>query len=525
MRTLAVIALVLSAPAWSLAQETKKLGKTLPEWVAMMDTGNAKTKVEACQVIGDWQRGGGPAVGALVKLLHDKDALVRFAAAEALGRIGPPAKDAVPVLIELVKAENIDLRVAALDALGGIGPRAKDAVPVVVTAAGERDNAVANAALRALHHIGVASKEVVAAIKTASKDKDASVRRQAFITWADVMPDQDADAAGVAAALGDTNADVRFAALGAWTRLYRGLPAGNSALIRLLQDADPGIRKQALAMLVESCAKQIDPDVVKALQGLLNDPDGVVRAQAVQGLSYRMLPQQAEPKMESDPTLVKVLIDITKTGEPEARRAAVTALGRLSQNDAVVPLLSDKNPAVRREAAVQLLKAKAKLDAEANHVLAALLHDKDPDVRGEAARALATLGKAATTLLVQALDDPSTFVRQAAASALGAGGGQDKGVVGALQARLEDKDEMVRAAAATALIASSAKSAKAINVLRACLKSSDLSLQNSILKELIKVVVVLPVELAPALEELVLDPSPLIRRDAVLLLLMRFVEG
>ena len=139
MRTLVLIALFITGPAWCRAgDDTKKQGKTLAQCVAQLESADPKARVEACQVIGDWQRQAGSAVAPLVKLLKDKDAKVRFAAAGALGRIGPPAKDAVGALIELVQGDNSDIRVAALEALSGIGPRAKEAAPAVVNAAGQQ---------------------------------------------------------------------------------------------------------------------------------------------------------------------------------------------------------------------------------------------------------------------------------------------------------------------------------------------------------------------------------------------------
>ena len=144
----------------SADDDTMKLGKTMQEWTAELNTEDAKRQIHACQVLGDWRRAAAPVVPALVKTLEAKDANVRFAAAGALGRIGPPAKSAVPALLALEKAPDLELRLAAFDALGGIGPSAKDAVPALVAAVGERETLVALAGLRALRHIGVASKEV-----------------------------------------------------------------------------------------------------------------------------------------------------------------------------------------------------------------------------------------------------------------------------------------------------------------------------------------------------------------------------
>ena len=95
MRNLVILALLAAYPGLARADDEKKMGKTLPEWVKLLEAKDAKLRVQACQVLGDWRRDGKDAVGPLTKTLQDKDANVRYAAAVALGRIGPPAKEAV----------------------------------------------------------------------------------------------------------------------------------------------------------------------------------------------------------------------------------------------------------------------------------------------------------------------------------------------------------------------------------------------------------------------------------------------
>jgi HEAT repeat protein len=231
--------------------------------------------------------------------------------------------------------------------------------------------------------------------------------------------------------------------------------------------------------------------------------------------------------------LLAVLTDVAKTGDALARAAAAAALARFlpqeaaSVGPAFTALLTDKNPAVRRQAATGLLTTKAASGAAAT-VLVKLVQDPNgtPEVRGEAARALARAGQhvaVARPVLVEALGDTSAFVRQAAAEALATVAAQDKAAVTALQARLDDGDAFVRVAAATALVANSAKNPKVLDVLRAGLKNSDRNLQQAVLTGLAGILV-LPPGLDPVLEELALEPSPQIRRDAVLLLSAEYLR-
>jgi HEAT repeat protein len=68
--------------------------------------------------------GDAPAMASLTDLLKDRVAAPD--AAEALGRIGPPAKAAVPALRDLLKDKNPDVRKAAGEALKKIDPGAAD---------------------------------------------------------------------------------------------------------------------------------------------------------------------------------------------------------------------------------------------------------------------------------------------------------------------------------------------------------------------------------------------------------------
>jgi HEAT repeat protein len=214
---------------------------------------------------------------------------------------------------------------------------------------------------------------------------------------------------------------------------------------------------------------------------------------------------------------------------PEARRDAAAVLGHCLPKDeqeitkAMREVLKPGNPAsVRREAAVRLISATMEQDDEASKVLRQLLQDKHlpPEVRAETARALATVGtqiKWARPLLIEALSDDSALMRQSAAQALGSVGGTE--AVTALSAQMEDKDALVRINAAVALLANGAKNDKVLEALEAGLKSTESGVLNHVLQALARVIV--PRELDRAVQELVLDPSPEVRRSAVLLLVRR----
>ena len=77
---------------------------------------------------------GPPAIPQLIDLLKSPDADVRLIAAQVLARMGSDAKEAVPNLIPLLKDPDERVRKAATRTLGRIGPDAAAAVPELMQA-------------------------------------------------------------------------------------------------------------------------------------------------------------------------------------------------------------------------------------------------------------------------------------------------------------------------------------------------------------------------------------------------------
>jgi HEAT repeat protein len=118
---------------------------------------------------------GPAAVPELIRALQDSDSKVRVAAAEALGKIGPPAAASVPTLIELLDDEDSWLRAA--ETLGQIGREARAAVPKLLAKlegmqplSGSHDYL---AVIQALGGIGPEARPAVPAILRASNFEDA----------------------------------------------------------------------------------------------------------------------------------------------------------------------------------------------------------------------------------------------------------------------------------------------------------------------------------------------------------------
>lgn len=164
-------------------------------------------------------------------------------------------------------------------------------------------------------------------------------------------------------------------------------------------DEDPRMRRLACDLL----SSLDDDSAIRALHQATGDPDGLVRARAVEGLAARGRLERAER--------YRGLAD----DDARVRLAAVRAL---DDGPASAALLYDADPSVSAAAAVRLLDGDG---VEAIETLEALLSHDDPEIRLVAVRALRDAPSAPLTRVVAArLEDPSAAVRAEALEALAA---------------------------------------------------------------------------------------------------------
>jgi HEAT repeat protein len=166
-----------TAPADPILDTLRKAFPALRKGVSDPVAAARLQAVEALETMGP---AAGPAVPELIQALRDPNLLVRWAAARALGKIGPEqAAAAVGPLGRLLFDPDLDVDLAAATALERFGPLARGAVPQLVRALGASDEQKRLAVIRTLTSIGTDAAPAIPALAVALSDPETMVRRQA----------------------------------------------------------------------------------------------------------------------------------------------------------------------------------------------------------------------------------------------------------------------------------------------------------------------------------------------------------
>jgi HEAT repeat protein/sRNA-binding regulator protein Hfq len=209
-------------------------------------------------------------------------------------------------------------------------------------------------------------------------------------------------------------------------------PTGVEVLKRDAHSSNPLVRQRAVFGLGEA----LDAGMQQLLYGALKDADPRVRATAAHALRFN--------------DAVNALIGVLDDRDGEVRTYAAATLGDLQNPLAVKPLLAatkDVHPSTRAQAAAALGKIGAR---EATAALAAASGDASAEVREKAVVALGQIkDSAAVPSLLAALKDGDPAVRKAAAEALG--DIRDPRAIPSLYASLQEPDRSVKAAMEIAL--------------------------------------------------------------------------
>jgi len=442
-------------------------------------------------------------VPALVNALHANQAAQREAAADVLGRLGPPARAAVPALIDALQdkssavalmaaralaqvdstrssaavkllADSLDVPGAAL-ALAHIGPEARAAVPNLVAALRPRQKTADQELIRFHAHLALAriGQPAVPALIEALKEKREGVAPLAgeALGWILPPPKEAVPALRAALQKDRTHAAIYARALGQLGPVAR---AAVPDLTELLSDA--ASRAEAAVALVgidPDQAKKAVPPLIEDLQG----DDEKQRQTAV--LAVARLGHAARPAADALVTLLRDrllterevknlhevwaeavpgLVELLKSPDADCRKRAIFALGQIGPAahaalKSLIAALADREEVVQAGAA-QVLQAMGPKASEAVPALIAHLQARSAEVRAAAAAALGHIeagAKQARRPLLECLLDVDERVRYAAALALGRIDPHFTEAVPDLCAAWNDAAPMVRLAAIDSL--------------------------------------------------------------------------
>lgn len=216
----------------------------------------------------------------------------------------------------------------------------------------------------------------------------------------------------------------------------RGMRSAIPHLMRLLDDADAGVRQQAVSTLSRELRGPYAPG---AILKLLEDRHPWVRREVVEGLQWTAPYQRAR--------VTSHLCQLLGDKDAEVAGMAAYVLGWLRAKDAIPPMIVLlKNPKAARSKVIWALGHLQEREA-IPHLLPFLDH---PELRSDAITALGKLeSDEALQKLEEFLAGPDPPLRSHAALALGNHGGEK--AVAVLARHLENRNADVRADVASAL--------------------------------------------------------------------------
>jgi HEAT repeat protein len=286
--------------------------------------------------------------------LKDKDKKVRFAATEALMRLGQE----IPVRIVQLKDKDEKVRSYAARALGFIdwnaspalaekaasrSAVAESAVTALIEALGDKEELVRHNAVEALGKIGRSAEKAVPALLGVLKDEDSGLRKPAAVALGRIGRNAGPRNAGPRNA-GPRNADPTVA-----EKAVQGL-------IEALGGKDKYLRRAAAVSLYHLFAGQIGRNTgpalaEKAIPGLieaLGDKDEKVREQTVKALG-----KIGRARSRIVGPVVTALIKALGDTEKDVREEAAKALGKIGPTaekavPALLGALKDRNSRVRK---------------------------------------------------------------------------------------------------------------------------------------------------------------------------------
>ena len=385
---------------------------------------------------------------ALAGILGEGVDVHRCLAAKALGRIG--GEGAAQPLIAALLDEDEDVRTDAAEALAGLAdPRAGQ--QLLENLLGDPCADVKLAAIEALAKMR--DGQVIPWLRRLVKGRDEEIvwdedefYSSGWDDWMDIqikavnaLADMNVDGAVpdiVAAIWGEDAQDMTEAAFRALARM--GKP-GIAALARILDEDSIRLRRRAAAALAGAEAGDAAGDTMEPVSRAVKDPAADVRRAALQALAARLPADDRLAGLIDDPDAVlraeavrlcgahhpdRLLarVDDTVDAVRVAALETLASLEEVSAKDALIPLLQSGLGAENDAVAAAAARALAAVDpSAATDGLTGLLADdkRAPQARLGALQGLASIGgDRAVAALVNVIDDEARSIRLEAMSAL-----------------------------------------------------------------------------------------------------------
>lgn len=253
--------------------------------VAALDDRRPEVRAAAAWTLGQRREVGARGVEALVRALRDDHEAVRVEAARALAAVDSTERSkAVPALFAALDGPREHVRWAAAQALFKIGLRAPDDVRPLAGALGNADAYVRGFAAFSLGEMGEAARDAVPALIQALGRDDGYGRGGASSALAKMGPAAEAAVPALVEGLRSADPDRRWKAARVLGRLGSGARTAVAPLAEALRsDPDERVRANAARAL-----GRIDPSSsAEVLRRAQADADDAVRREATEALKPR----------------------------------------------------------------------------------------------------------------------------------------------------------------------------------------------------------------------------------------------
>ncbi len=355
------------------------------------------------------------AVPALIDSLKERDRVVQWCAAHALGNLGPRARGAAPALARLLHEKEKGIAQAGAGALADL-----DAVPILLQLLKDSDKSVRGWAawslgFSRLHLVRQRTPDntIIPVLISALKDEEPEVRSRAAGALA--LPGIEAGEAvpELVKCANDPDDSVRQTAISALRQIGKNTDGVNTALLQALKAENKEVRLAAATALWHIAQREEAIPVL--LQGLEDNTPNWRLQEVVQTLG------EGGPKAKAAiPKLREMLKDEDAHFVPDALNKIATGSARDEILNGLFKNLKDKDRIVCQRALHVLIYFKPP-SHKVLPELTGLLKNDDADIRAAAVNYLGRMREGAADAIpaVKELEkDPEAKVRQAAKSAL-----------------------------------------------------------------------------------------------------------